>query len=443
VQPIAQHAAACDIARVRSVAWFAVYVLAVFAPLLVASVVRWTSWGEFHAGFGAASGWLAFALFALEFGLVTRVRAAASAFGSDALLLFHRAMGFAALGFAALHVLAVSPEPRSWFASASLQRSGMLAVFAALALIVTSVWRRELRWSYELWLVAHRGLAVALVVFLAWHLAPFAGEGPLLALLATYSALALGALLVQRFVRPALLAQRQWELVENRDEGARTRTLVLRAVGHDGLRFAPGQFVWLTTACTGLVAQEHPISIASSPELDGGRTLELAIKALGDWSSSSVPALKPGARVRIDGPFGAFTPDTCAAARLVLVAGGIGVTPMRSILLAMRDRGDRRPVTLIFAARCRSTAMFADELERLQRELALELVFVFEEPAPDERCETGLLSAELLRRRLPADLRFTHVFVCGPAPMMELFERIARELGIPPAQVHTERFDMV
>lgn len=435
--------AACDIACMRSVAWFVVYALAVLAPLVVACVVRGPSWTDFRAGFGAASGWLAFALFALEFGLVTRVRAAAAAFGSDALLLFHRAMGFAALGFAALHVLAVSPEPRTWFAGASLQRSGMFAVLAALALIATSVWRRELRWSYELWLVAHRALAVALVVLLAWHLAPFAREGPLLALLATYGVLALGALFVQRVVRPALLAHRQWELVENRDEGARTRTLVLRAVGHDGLRFAPGQFVWLATERTGLVAQEHPISIASSPELDGGRTLELAIKALGDWSSSSVPALQPGTRVRIDGPFGAFTPDTCAAARLVLVAGGIGVTPMRSILLAMRDRGDRRPVTLFFAARCRATAMFADELERLQHELALEVVFVFEEPAPGERCERGLLSAELLRRRLPADLRFTHVFVCGPAPMMELFERIARELGLPPAQVHTERFDMV
>lgn len=429
--------------QMRSVAWFVVYALAVLAPLLVACVVRGPSWSDFRTGFGAASGWLAFALFALEFGLVTRVRAAAAAFGSDALLLFHRAMGFAALGFSALHVLALSPEPRSWFASSSLQRSGLFAVLAALALIVTSVWRRELRWSYELWLVAHRALAVALVVLLAWHLAPFASEGPLLALVATYSALALGALLVQRFVRPAVLAQRAWEVVENRDEGARTRTLVLRAVGHDGLRFAPGQFVWLATERTGWVAQEHPISIASSPELDGGRTLELAIKALGDWSSATVPALQPGARVRVDGPFGAFTPDTCAAARLVLVAGGIGVTPMRSILLAMRDRGDRRPVTLFFAARCRATAMFADELERLQDELALEVVFVFEEPAPGERCETGLLSAELLRRRLPADLRFAHVFVCGPAPMMELFERLAQELGLPPAQVHTERFDMV
>jgi ferredoxin-NADP reductase len=237
--------------------------------------------------------------------------------------------------------------------------------------------------------------------------------------------------------------RRSWEVVENRDEGASTRTLVLRAVGHAGLRFAPGQFVWIATRWRGLFAQEHPITVASSPERDGGRTIELAIKELGDWSREVVPSLQPGARVRIDGPFGAFTSDGVPAQRLVLVAGGVGVTPMRSILLAMRDRGDKRPVTLFFAARSRTRAMFADELERLRGELDLQLVFVFEEPAEGERCERGFLTEEVFRRHLPADLRFTHFFVCGPAPMMDAVDRMAAGLGVRSSRVHTERFDMV
>lgn len=429
----------------RSVAWFSIFAAAVLGPLALATAIRGANWRDFGAGFGAACGWIAFALFAAEFGLVTRVRAAAAAFGSDALLLFHRAMAFVALAFVLAHLAALAPAVPSPFAASALERSGAIALWAAVILVGTSLWRRRLRCPYELWLVAHRALAVTVVVAMAWHvwmlIAP--GETVLKVLVAACAALALGALLTQRLLRPLWLWKRPWELVENRDEGASTRTLVLRAIGHQGLRFAPGQFVWIGTRRQGLFAQEHPISIASSPKLDGGRTLELAIKALGDWSSKTVPALEPGARVRIDGPFGAFTPDERPAERLVLVAGGIGVTPMRSMLLAMRDRGDRRPVTLFYAAHRRSRAMFAGELEALQQALDLKVVFVFEAPEEGERCERGLLSTELLRRHLPADLRFTQFFVCGPAPMMDAMERIAAELGVPSDHVHTERFDVV
>jgi predicted ferric reductase len=429
----------------RPAVWFALFAAAVLAPLAIATGSSAGAARGFAAAFGVACGWLAFALFALEFALVTRVRAAAAAFGSDALLFFHRAMALAALGLGLAHVALLAPRLPDPFSSSSLERSGAIALWAAALLIVSSLARRRLRLSYELWLSAHRLLAVTVVVALAWHawigLAP--DQLAPRAVVLGYAALALGLLSVQRLLRPLVLARRPWEVVENRDEGASTRTLVLRAVGHDGLRFSPGQFVWIATAWPGIFAQEHPITVASSPELDGGRTLELAIKQLGDWSRDVVPAIRVGERVRVDGPFGAFTPDRVAAQRLVLVAGGVGVTPMRSILLALRDRGDRRPVTLFFAASNRSRAMFVDELERLRDDLELQLVLVFESSDANERCEHGFLSTEIFRRHLPSDLSSAQLFVCGPAPMMDLVERIADELGLRANQVHTERFDVV
>mgnify|MGYP001231951162 CR=1 FL=1 len=429
----------------RSLAWFSVFAAAVIAPLGLAIAARGAQWSSPTVAFGAACGWLAFALLAAEFGLVTRVRAAAAAFGSDALLLFHRAMAFVALALIAAHVVALAPRWPNPFAGSGVERWGSLALCALLALIAVSLWRRQLRCAYELWLVSHRALAATIVLASLAHVWPPLARTPHLRswVAGGCVGLALAALAWQRLVRPALLARRLWEVVENRDEGASTRTLVLRAIGHGGLRFAPGQFVWLRTRRSGAFAQEHPISIASSAELDGGRTLELAIKALGDWSRELVPQIPAGERVRIDGPFGAFTPDGLPAERLVLIAGGIGITPMRSILLTMRDRGDRRPVTLLYAADRRARAAFADELESLRGALALELVFVFEHPDPGEACEVGLLSAELLRRHLPHDLRFTQFFVCGPTPMMDAVERFAVQLGIPSRQLHTERFDMV
>lgn len=429
----------------RSAGWFAMFAAVVVLPLLVAALFAARGRFGFAAELGGTSGWAAFGLLAAEFALVTRVRAATAAFGSDALLLFHRLMALTALAFLALHLALLAPQLPDPFARAPLERHGALAAWAVALLIVSSLWRRRLGWSHELWLIAHRILAVTVVVASAAHvlMALEPDDRAARAVVWIYAGATLTTLAVQRLVRPLLLLRRPWEIVDNRDEGASTRTLVLRAVGHAGLRFAPGQFVWIATRRLGLLAEEHPITIASSPELDEGRTLELAIKALGDWSGEVVPLLQPGQRVSIDGPFGAFTCDGVAAQRLVLIGGGVGVTPMRSMLLAMRDRGDRRPVVLFFAAHDRSRAMFADELERLQAELDLRVVLVFEAPGGQESCERGFLTAEILRRHLPADLRFTSFFVCGPVPMMEAFEHIADELGIPAARIHTERFDMV
>lgn len=429
----------------RSAVWFALYAAVVAAPLLAATWARAPLERDPGAAFGTAIGWVALGLLAAEFALVTRVRSAAAAFGNDALLLFHRLMALVALAFLVLHVLLLAPGLPSPFARSPLERWGALAAWALALLVVSSLWRRALRWSYESWLLAHRLLALTVVIAMAAHVLVALGpEAHLPRVVASaWAALALAALAEQRLVRPFLPGKRAWELVSNRDQGASTRTLVLRAAGHDGLRFAPGQFVWLATPGHGWPSEEHPLSIASSPELDGGRTLELAVKALGDWSRDVVPALRPGAPVRVDGPFGAFTTAGVDARRFVFVAGGIGVTPMRSMLLAMRDRRDRRPIILFFAAHDRSRAMFADELESLQAELDLRVVFVFEDPGPDERCERGLVTTEILRRHVNRDLSDTHFFVCGPPPMMIALERIAAELGVSARQIHTERFDLV
>jgi predicted ferric reductase len=434
----------------RLAGWSALFSALVAAPMLGAVLSGPVRGVGFAFEFGAAAGWVAFGLLAAQFALVTRVRSATAAVGSDALLLFHRLMAWTALGFLALHVLLLAPRLPDPFAAGASERSGAIAAWTAALLVLTAVLRRRLRVSYEVWLSTHRSFSIVVVIATAWHVhsALGPGQGLARAIAWTCCGAALAALATQRVLRPLTLLRRPWEIVENRDEGADTRTLVLRAIGHDGLRFAAGQFVWISTprahGVRGLIAEEHPITIASSPEHDGGRTLELAIKALGDWSRDVVPELRVGERVRIDGPFGAFSYEDVPAQRLVLIAGGIGITPMRSMLLAMRDRGDTRKVELFFAAHDRSRAMFAAELERLRGELDLRVVFVLESPGPgDGPCERGRVTAELLRRHLPAELHFTHVFVCGPPPMVASVEAVTAELGIPARNVHTERFDLI
>ena len=432
--------------------WFGLYVGLALAPLVLAASSRGIDptrgFGlEFAVGFG----FVAYALMALEFALVSRFHAASEPFGMDALLLFHKKMGLTALGFVGAHAIyfvlrgqdAALLDP---FSGPLATRTGALALWAGVLLVLTSVARRRIRLSYGLWQLLHRVLAFLLMGAMLWHVLAVGHHAsvPLVrACLIAYAGLFLALLLRYRLVDPLLTWRRPWAVAASRAEGGDTVTLVLRPLGHDGLSFEPGQFVWLGTGRTPFSAEQHPITIASSAVPAPDRAIELAIKALGDWSRTTVPALRAGARVWIDGPFGAFSLDRAAAQGFVLVAGGIGITPMRSMLLTMRDRGDRRPVLLIYAASHRGRAVFAAQLEALTRELALRVVFVFEAAPADWPGERGRITVELLRRHLPADLSRQYFFVCGPGPMMDQLERQLVELGVPPERVQTERFDMV
>lgn len=436
---------------VRGILGFGAYLALALAPLLVAAAADpIAARRPFAVELGVALGYVAYALIAIELALVARLRGASRPFGTDALMLFHRQMGLAAAAFLVAHVallVAAGPGPALFDPrSGPLARSGLVGLVAVLGIVATSLGRRRWRLRYETWLGLHRAGALVAVVALVAHVLAahaYARAPAVRAVLLGYAGLFLALGLQHRVVRPLRLRRRPWEIAENRDEGADTRTLVLRPVGHPGFAFEPGQFAWLLTGRSPFRAQEHPLSFSSSAERAPGGEVELSIKALGDWSSTAVPALAPGERVWLDGPFGAFTPGRDDRAPLVLVAGGVGVTPMRAILLTLRDRGDRRTVVLIYATHDPSRAVFGRDLAELERDLDLRVVRVHEAPPPGWTGERGFVTADVLRRHVPGDPRRARFLVCGPAPMMDAMERVLVDLGVPPSHVRTERFDLV
>jgi predicted ferric reductase len=439
----------------RGIVWFGLYFAFALAPLFVASVVDPIDGAAQRARplaleFGVALGFVAFALMAIEFSLVARLRAASEPFGTDALMLFHRHMGIAAVAFVAAHPVLVAPRESlallDPLRGTPAARAGAAAFWLLLVLVGSSVWRRRLRLRYEAWQWLHRVGAVLVVGAAAAHMLFVQGytrapevAGAVWIYLVVFVALLLG----YRVLRPLQIWRQPWLLVDNRDLGADTRLLRLRPDGHAGMHFAPGQFAWLVTGRSPLTGAVHPLSMASSAQPQPHGEIEFAIKALGDWSREVVPALRPPQRLWVDGPYGAFTPDRVPAQEFVLIAGGIGVSPLRSMILSLRERGDRRPVTLFFATRNAERAMFHDELCALEAQGGLHVVFVFEQPGPEWTGERGYIDAALLRRHLPADLSRHQFFVCGPPPMMDAMERWLVEIGVRPANVHTERFDMI
>jgi predicted ferric reductase len=212
---------------------------------------------------------------------------------------------------------------------------------------------------------------------------------------------------------------------------------VLEPVGHEGFRFAPGQFAWIKLAHSPFTLEEHPFSFSSSAERTG--RLEFGIKALGDFSSA-VGEIPVGTRAFLDGPHGAFSIDRYPAVGYVFVAGGVGITPFISFLRTMADRNDPRPVLLIYADKSWRDVAYREELAELESTLDLEVVYVLEEAPDDWEGETGFITGELLEQRVPKEKVTRFFFVCGPPPMMDAVHEALLEHGVPEAHIQMERF---
>lgn len=435
--------------------WFGLYLLLILFPLVVGSIFRPANAPDsILTNLSAAFGYIGFGIMALEMALIARIQRAASAFGLDALQQFHKQIGYVAVCMVLAHPALLLLDGYPWrilLPTSAVPWSVSLGTYALLCLILLvglSIFRKKLRISYEIWQISHWLFTVAVLGLSAIHIVAvgrYAQSVPMKLLWLAYLGMVLGIFLYYRLVKPLQLLSRPWRVVENREELGRSRTLVLAPVGHPGFAFEAGQFAWINTHRSPFHFDQHPISFSSCGDR-AGATGEIAftIKDLGNWSGEVVPTLKPGARVWIDGPHGVFSLDRESGPGYVFLAGGVGITPLRSMLLTMSEREDTRPVVLFYGAATEKDLTFRDELLEMQKHLNLKVVYVLERPPQGWNGETGRISPEVLKKHLPAR-QFKHwqYFICGPGPMMDAMERLVPRIGVPLRNIHTERFDMV
>jgi len=136
--------------------------------------------------------------------------------------------------------------------------------------------------------------------------------------------------------------------------------------------------------------------------------------------------------------------DRRQAPGYVFIAGGVGVTPLYSMLLTMRDREDVRPVTFFYASATWEDAVFREKLTELSKTMPnLRVVYVLGQPPEGWTGESGYITPEMLRRQLPPQYRRYEYLICGSSAMMDAMEKALTEVGVPYRQISTERFDMV
>jgi len=434
----------------RRSAWVAVYLLFILAPLFALLAGTLPPSRGFWTEFSVALGYSGLAMMGLQFGLTARFRHVTDPWGEDVIYHFHRRISLIAVGLVVVHpliLLATGSDKLAMPASLTEVPLGAIAAFVSIGslilLVATALWRARLRISYELWHAGHIALALiavggGLVHMVGWG---FYLADPWKRALWIFMAIFWLALLFYvRLFKPLFMLRRPYRVAEVRAERGDTTTLVMRPDGHAGFRFRPGQFGWLTLWGSPFKITGHPFSFSSSAQADDGR-VEMTIRNLGDFTRV-IGRTPVGRRVYLDGPYGAFTIGNPADMH-VLIAGGIGITPMMSMIRTLADRGDKRPLILLYGSKDWESVTFREELEAIKSRLDLRVVHVLSDPPADWQGERGRITAEVFRRHLPPPFADHEYFICGPNVMMDAIEVALGEMKVPLAKYHSERYSFV
>jgi ferredoxin-NADP reductase/DMSO/TMAO reductase YedYZ heme-binding membrane subunit len=291
------------------------------------------------------------------------------------------------------------------------------------------------RMSYETWYHAHLYTYLAIALAFSHQFADggtFALSFTARAAWTTLYVVVGGLLLWYRVITPLLNArQHQFTVQSVRPEAAGIVSVFITGREFDRLRAEPGQFFRWRFLTPEHWWQSHPYSLSAMPQPD---LIRITVKARGDHSGS-LAHLKPGTRIIAEGPYGAFTPSLTGR-RLLFIAGGVGITPIRAMFAALPKRMSGG-ITLLYRASHPRDVVFSRELNAIANDRQAALHYLI-----GSRAELGYdpLDAQHLQQTVPGLHRY-EAYVCGPSGMTEAAVRSLVAAGIPRRRIHHENFD--
>ncbi|MEV6988376.1 ferredoxin reductase family protein [Streptomyces sp. NPDC093228] len=314
---------------------------------------------------------------------------------------------------------------------------GKAAIGAGLLLLIglISIGPIRRRLSYDLWYHVHL-LTYAATYLSFWHQLSTGNEFVAQAWARTAWYVLYGAVTAlviwYRIITPIRLNMRhrlRVEAVVEETPGIVSVLMTGRKLHRMGA--AAGQFFRWRFLAPGMRFSSHPYSLSAAPRPN---MLRITVKAIGDHSSA-LRDLRPGTRVWAEGPYGALTADRRSRGKVLLVAGGVGITPMRALFETLP--GAAGDLTLLYRANSTQDLALWDELAQIAEERGARLMYAVNSPE-GERPD---ISADTLRRKLP-DIDRHDVFMCGPPGFAQQVYEALRGAGVPARRIHHESFEM-
>ena len=376
--------------------------------------------------------------------LVSRIPPVERALGQDGLLRWHRRLGPWPISLLILHAVIITIGYAQAARTGSLHQLGtfissypdILAATVGLALMLMAGFvsirairqrlRRETWWTIHLYMYLALALSFAHVIVLG---PAFVGHPLTRAVwIAVWLATA-GTVLTYRVGLPVARTLRHGlRVVEVRPEAPGVVSIICRGRGLEQLAVSGGQFFLWRFLTKDLWWQAHPYSLSALPRPPH---LRLTVKDVGDHSGA-LAQLRPGTRVAIEGPYGTFTPHERTRQKVLLIAGGIGVTAVRSLLEDLPANSD--PVVVIRASR-KEEVVFRPEIAKLVEQRGGTLHEVI-----GSRRSTDLDERRL--RELVPGLGRRDVYVCGPEGFVTGMVDVLARAGVPEDAIHHEAFSL-
>jgi predicted ferric reductase len=374
-------------------------------------------------------------------GLMARVPALERGVGADRLSRWHSVGGRAVVALVLVHAWAATA---AWagvrgtsIVGAFIEVLGMPGLVAAtlgtvliLAVAVLSVRAARRRVSYEIWHGVHLLVYIGVALSFSHQLAgPDVAGHRLLQLAWALLYTAVFALVVEhRVLTPLRNAGRHRMRVAGvQQEGPGVVSILIEGCDLHELQAESGQFFRWRFLTPELWKTAHPFSLSAPPT----RThLRLTVKALGD-GSSTLQDLEVGTWVVAEGPYGALTAERRTRRDAVLIAGGVGITPMRALFETM-PLEPGQDLLLLYRARSEQDLLFRDELDCIAATRGARVQYLLGE-------DIGSLTPELFHGLVPG-LGERDAYLCGPPGLAAAVRTALLQAGLPEQQLHEERF---
>ena len=382
-----------------------------------------------------------FSLVGLVF--VARIPWIEKSVGHDRLVKWHRKLGPWSLYLILLHVLLVglgyaggdriSIGSELW--RMTLKYPWMIPADIAFGLMmiagITSYKKARAKMSYETWWTIHlyTYLAIALGFMHQVLTGPMFAGHPLNKIFweALYIAAA-AVILLWRFVIPVSRSLRHNLRVDQVVvEGPEVVSIVMRGRHLDRLHAQGGQFFSWRFITSGQWWISHPYSLSAAPT---EHFMRVTVKDLGD-ASGAIIGIKPGTRVFFEGPYGTFVASKAARGHIVLIGGGVGITPLRALL---EEFDASKEIDVMYRVGSEKELVFRKELDAIADWRGARVHYLI------GNRKQHPMDARYIKKFVPA-FSESEVYICGPTGLVETVRKAARDAGIPRDRFHNEEFE--
>lgn len=427
------------------------------------------SGADTYLALGRLSGLLLVDFILLQVMLMGRARWLEGVFGLDKLAKIHRFVGkwisifllahplFLVLGYQKL--TGSNFLQQLWDFQVSFEDVWRASIGFAffLFVIIYSILMSYRKWDFEKWYWAHLSVYVAIVLAFGHQTSvggDFLGSRPLFQALPELTWFTLYWYGVHAFVFGNLAWYRicvplknfythRFTVSQIKNETPDVWSLYITGKDIQNFCYTPGQFVIIRFLTKGYFWQAHPFSLSCYPNTEH---IRLSIKGSGDFTKT-IGQLPVGTKAYIEGPYGTLTAKKSRTNKILMIAGGIGITPFRGILEDLGKAG--KDIHLIYGNKTEADIALRGELEVLAEKYSIKIHHVLSNqptlPSPTTyniqhtTYSSGFVTPELISQLVP-DITNREAFLCGPPPMMDALFKTLVKLGVQPKNIYFEKF---